>query len=208
MTECFNTEFKEQLPELAGEQLDPVTRARVEEHVASCEACADELEILRIVRESVIPAPYVNVSRIVRSLPPAPVPVNDELPWYRRASFQMAAAFLLVAGGLFSARQAGDRVESASVAAAPASSIAVSVQSSPADAVGAPPASPTSSAPERRVANASPNEDIALVSGLDEMTTAELASLLVDVDGMAALPVAEPEEFSPVIAVSDTQGDN
>ena len=111
MTECFNPEIKEQLPDFAAEKLDDAAHARVLAHVQECMACTEEHEILRMVRTTQIPVPFMNVSKIARALPPAPIPVRVELPWYRRASFQMAAAFLLVAGGLISVRQAGDRVE-------------------------------------------------------------------------------------------------
>ena len=40
------------------------------------------------------------------------------------------------------------------------------------------------------------------------MTTAELTSLLEEVDDLAAVPVAEPEQFSPVTVSSDNQGEN
>lgn len=173
MIECFNTEFKEQLPELAAGTLDAGARALVMQHVSSCAACAEELEILHAVRAAQVPVPFINVPRIVRALPPAPIPVRAELPWYRRASIQMAAAFLLVAGGLIAVRQAGDRISAASntVAVTPAKT------------------------------------DIALASGFDEMTTDELTSLLKDVDALAAVPLAEPEQFSPVNATSDNQGE-
>jgi hypothetical protein len=200
MAECVNTEMREQLPELASSALAPADSARVEAHVATCAACTEELEILRAVRATQIPVPFMNVARIVRALPPAPVPVREDLPWYRRASLQMAAALLLVAGGLVSVRQAGNRIEapSAKVAAtAPTGSVegqAVETHSvaSPASAVAAPREA------QGTVAAAPPATDIALVAGLDEMTTAELTALLQDVDGLSAVPVAEPEQFSPV----------
>ncbi len=206
MTECFNTEFKEQLPELAAETLDAGSRGRVQEHVATCPACSEELEILRVVRATQIPVPFMVVSTIVRALPAPPIPVRPDLPWYRRASIQMAAAFLLVAGGLISVRQAGDRVSKRNevVAATPQqevrdqAAVPAALRMSPpaAEAVG-----------QRAVASAAPKTDIALVSGLDEMTTGELTSLLKDVDALAAVPVAEPEQFSPVNAISENKGE-
>jgi hypothetical protein len=205
MTECFNPEIKEQLPDLAAEKLDAASRARALEHIQSCTSCTEEHEILRMVRTVQMPVPFINVSKIVRALPPAPLPVRAELPWYRRASIQMAAAFLLVAGGLISVRQAGDRVDSqASKVAAVAPE---SMQSPAASAV----TTDNSSAPAaavRRAAAPVPANGIALVAGLDEMTTAELTSLLQEVDDLAAVPVAEPEQFSPVNASSDSQGES
>lgn len=206
MTECLNTEIKEQLPDLVAETLDADTRARVEQHAAACSACADELTILRAVRAAAIPVPYINVSRIVRALPPAPVPVRDELPWYRRASIQMAAAFLLVAGGLIGVRQAGDRVDASAIRAA-AVPPAVFTGESAATALSADAVMPVRQTVQRVAAQNAPSADIALAAGLDEMSTQELTSLLKDIDQLAAVPVDEPEEFSPVNAVTDNPGD-
>ncbi len=199
MTECLQTELKEKLPELAAGTLEnPI---EVERHVALCPDCAAELEIIRAVRESAVPAPYINVSRIVRALPPAPVPVREEKPWYRRASLQLAAAFLLVAGGAYSVRQAADRVALSGEATMAAAPVQQDAQSSAPNA--APPASTNASdaslAAARRVAEPA-RSDIALVTGLDELTTQELTALLDDVDALAAVPVDEPVEFTPVAA--------
>lgn len=204
MTECFQTEFKEQLPELAAGTLE--FPAAVEAHVAICSHCTTELEIIRVVRASAVPAPYINVSRIVRALPPAPIPVREEKRWYRRASLQMAAALLLVAGGAYSVRQAGDRTAGEIAAtSAPASGNAQVAQSAP---LVAPPAAPNvNSGSKAAPAPVAPGgSDIALAAGLDELSTAELAALLQDVDALAAVPVDEPVEFSPVNA-NEAQGE-
>ncbi len=203
MSECIHSEFQDQLPELAAGTIEyPV---QVEGHVAVCPHCTAELEILRAVRDAAVPVPHIHISKIVRALPPAPIPVREEFPWYRRASFQMAAAFLLVAGGLISVRQAGDRVApstSVAVAASPAAQVAEAPVEIPAD--------PGQSSADTRVAvapAASPTKSgIALVSGLDELSTQELTALLQDVDNLAAVPVDEPVEFSPVSA-TDAQGE-
>ena len=52
MFDCANVEMRELLPELASGTLDAATRARVEQHVASCVECASELETLRLVRSA------------------------------------------------------------------------------------------------------------------------------------------------------------
>lgn len=205
MTECFNTEFKEKLPELAAGSLEHAEQ--VEGHVAVCAHCTAELAIIRAVRQSAVPAPYINVAKIVRAIPPAPIPVREEKPWYRRASLQMAAAFLLVAGGAYSVRQAGDRAASGEIASsvAPAAQDSRIVASAP---FVAPPASANNPGrPQEAAGVAAPaRSGIALVAGLDEMSTEELTALLQDVDALAAVPVDEPVEFSPVNA-NDTQGE-
>lgn len=196
MTECFNPEYKEQLPELAAGALE--NSAQLEAHVAACDHCSAELAILRAVREAVVPAPYMNVARIVSVIPPAPIPVRKEIPWYRRASLQMAAALVLVAGGLISVRQAGNRAE-----VAPA--VAAAEQAAPPAAISALPVTEPV-VQEPTVAHVPAKADIALVAGLDELTTAELSSLLSDVDAFDAVPVAEPEQFSPVSVNENGEG--
>ena len=208
MAECFDTEMREQLPELAANSLAPADSTRVEAHVATCAACTEELEILRAVRAAQIPVPFMNVSRIVRALPPAPVPVREELPWYRRASLQMAAALLLVAGGLISVRQAGNRMGEPSARVAATAPAAVQDQAVETQPVASPaPAVAVQAEQKGIVAAAAPATDIALVAGLDEMTTAELTALLKDVDGLSAVPVAEPEQFSPVTTDAGANGE-
>lgn len=201
MTECFNTEFREKLPELAAETLEGNARAQVEEHVATCAACTQEHEMLVMVRTATVPVPFMNVAKIVRALPAAPIPVREELPWYRRASLLLAASLVLVAGGLVAVRQAGDRVVSAPAANA------VAVAGTPAEDPsidGVAPIAAPSVAAERAVAQTG---GIAIVSGLDEMSAQELTVLLDEVNGFAAVPVEEPEQFSPVNAISDIQGE-
>jgi hypothetical protein len=207
MTECHNPEFKEQLPELAAEALDDATRDRVMQHVQACIACTEEHEILRAVHTTQMPVPYINVAKIVRALPPAPLPVRPELPWYRRASLQMAAAFLLVAGGLIAVRQAGDRVQERTAQVSVAQNQAAAApEVASSQTPQATLASEVPAAPRSAVAPSARN-DIALVAGLDEMTTDELSSLLKDVENLDAVPVAEPEQFSPVTALSENQGE-
>lgn len=202
MSECIHSEFQDQLPELAAGTIEyPVP---VEGHVAACPHCTAELQILRAVRDAAVPVPHIHISKIVRALPPAPIPVREEAPWYRRASFQMAAAFLLVAGGLISVRQAGDRVapsKDVSAVEAPAVQVAQSTVEVP--------AVDGSSSDARGIvapSNSPAKSGIALVSGLDELSTKELTALLQDVDNLAAVPVDEPVEFSPVSA-ADAQGE-
>lgn len=186
MTECFNTELREKLPELVGETLSAGVRAQVAEHVGNCAACTAEREMLVMVRAATVPVPYMNVAKIVRALPAAPIPVREELPWYRRASLQLAASLILLAGGLVAVRQAGDRL----IVAPAANEIAVA---------------PTSAAQDHATDGAAVLA--AIVSGLDELSSQELNALLNDVNGLVALPLEEPEQFSPVNAISDTQGE-
>ena len=72
MTDCPRAEMRDLLPDLMHGRLDDVTRAMVEEHVANCDACADELALLRTMRAALATPPRrVDVAQIVASLPSA-----------------------------------------------------------------------------------------------------------------------------------------
>ena len=105
MFDCANVEMRELLPELAAGTLDAATRARVEQHVASCAECASELETLRLVRAAYVNAPAVDVHRIVAALPkaaPAPLHVRaTSRPITRWTDWRVAAALTMITvGGL------------------------------------------------------------------------------------------------------------
>ena len=104
MFDCANVEMRELLPELAAGTLDAATRARVEQHVASCAECASELETLRLVRAAYANAPAVEVQRIVAALPKAPEPLHVRAtprPISRWTDWRVAAALTMITvGGL------------------------------------------------------------------------------------------------------------
>lgn len=193
MAECFDVEMKEMLPEFASGTLDAESRSLVDDHLVRCGDCRDDLAVLHTVQSVVIPAAHINIPRMLQALPPAPVPVRDDLPWYRRASLQLAASLLLVAGGLIAVRQAGDRVGMATVAS--------ETRSIPALPLAIPDrgAEKTVNFPVEKPA-VQPKPGIALVSGLDDLNAKELTALLAEIDGIAAVPVAEPENFAPLSA--------
>jgi anti-sigma factor RsiW len=72
MFDCANVEMRELLPELVAGLLDAATRARVEQHVATCADCASELETLRLVKAAFAGGPTIDARRIVAALPTPP----------------------------------------------------------------------------------------------------------------------------------------
>ena len=100
MTDCLNVEIRELLPEYLNGTLSATRRAEVESHVAACAECADELAVLRLVREAYAEAPAVNVSAIVAALPRKPSrPAIAMRSWRRSHAFQIAAAVSFIALG-------------------------------------------------------------------------------------------------------------
>lgn len=95
MTECENAEMRDRLPELLAGAGGPQLAA-VREHVAGCDACRAELEILSRVRAAVV-APGVDPARIAAAIPP----YRGGGRWRRAmgsAAFRIAASLLVVAG--------------------------------------------------------------------------------------------------------------
>lgn len=103
MNNCMETEIQEMLPDLLHGTLAAATRARVEAHVASCESCGEELEVLRTVKSAAVFAPVINVDQVVRQIPPYQkiVPAVERPATTRVVSWLVAAtmAIALIGGG-------------------------------------------------------------------------------------------------------------
>lgn len=99
MSDCLNVEIRELLPDYLSGTLSASRRAEVESHVATCSDCADELAMLRLVREAYAAAtPAVNVGAIVAALPrKASRPAMRS--WRHSQAFQIAAAVSFIALG-------------------------------------------------------------------------------------------------------------
>ena len=98
MSDCQNVEIREQLPEYLNGTLSASRCAEVEAHLAGCAECADELTVLRLVREAYAESPAVNVNAIVAALPrkSARPAIRS---WRRSHAFQIAAAVSFIALG-------------------------------------------------------------------------------------------------------------
>lgn len=98
MSDCLNVEIRELLPEYLSGALSAARRAEVDAHLASCQDCADELAVLRLVREAYAEVPAVNVGAIVAALPrKASRPAVRS--WRRNHALQIAAAISFIALG-------------------------------------------------------------------------------------------------------------
>jgi anti-sigma factor RsiW len=127
MRDCDDVTMRERLPDLLHGQLGAADQAAVLAHVAACEECRAELEVLRAVRHELLAAPVtpVNVERVV-----------SRLPAYRRRSFlaravrapafQVAAAVVLLAGGAAAVLDRADtRPDTLVASAVPSGELAV-----------------------------------------------------------------------------------
>jgi len=188
MTDCQNVTMREALPELLHGRLADGERRLVEAHLVECVDCTDELAILEAVLASA-PTPAVDVTRIVMAIPSyrpvadaesrvdarsGVIPMRPRAGWAsgwssRSARLQLAAALAIAAAGISTVA-----VVKHNGAQQQASVAAVGATAARAD------------------------QGVALVATAD-LSDAELATLIKDMDSMQALPPAEPEPIAPAV---------
>ena len=191
MNSCMEIETREMLPDLLHGKLDASARARVEKHVAGCEECREELEVLRTVKAAAIFAPTIDVNRVVGHIAPyAKITPEVEAPARSRmVSWLVAASFLVViaGGGSLLVVQQKD-------------SLAPYAKATPTQPVGVPRPVTVPTAGVNDVASAEQPvvHTLALGTGVETLSDNDLRQLMTDMDSFDALPNAEPE---PVINV-------
>jgi anti-sigma factor RsiW len=184
MSDCLNVEIRELLPEYLGGTLSASRRAEVDAHVASCAECADELAVLRLVREAYAESPAVNVKAIVAALPrksaratirtvQAAAPVGRS---WRQHAFQIAAVVSFIALG----------------------GISLAVARSFFDG------NPSAVAPDTLVAVNAETPAISFAGGVSDLGDEDLEALLSALEEIEALPVTETAD--PPLAGTGRQG--
>jgi hypothetical protein len=192
MNECAENEIQEMLPDLLHGTLAADMKVRVEEHLASCEQCREDLEVLRAVKSAAVFAPVIDIDRVVRQIPPyrTIVPAIERPAATRVVSWLVAASLAIVVGGggsLILARRD-----------APTARPAVVSTQSPASPSVQPTAEP--SAPSQDVVPGAQahTHALALATDVEALSDGSLQQLMSDMAQFDALPAAEPD---PVIAV-------
>src|SRR5215208_5627981 len=191
MNKCTDIGIQEMLPDMLHSALDNDTRKRLEAHLAACESCREELDVLRTVKSAAVFAPSIDVDRVVRQIPPyQPITPVAELPG-RRFPLQWlvaaAAAVIVVGGGsVLMSRQMS----------APASAV---TDSHP-GRVGQ--QTPDAGAPQPAVTAVTGGRTeqphaLVLASDVASLSDVNLVQLMNDMVGFDALPATEPE---PVIS--------
>ena len=195
MNNCMETEIQEMLPDLLHRTLAADARARVEAHVASCEQCREELEVLRTVKSAAVFAPVINVDQVVRQIPPYQkiVPAVERPATTRVVSWLVAAtmAIAVIGGGsLVLARR--------DVPPAVVSNPKVSTPSP--DAQGPTTVAGSASQPEpSTIAAAAPHTHaLALAADVGGLSDGNLEQLMTEMAQFDALPATEAD---PVISV-------
>lgn len=198
MNKCTDSDIQELLPDLLHRALADGERLRVEEHLATCESCQEDLDVLRTVKNAAVFAPSIDVDRVVRQIPPyrTIVPAAERPARTRVVSWLVAASLglVVVAGGsiLFQSNGAPTRNSPRDgKVSPPVATTPVPTKPSPAESVVASrPVEPTSAAPHTHA--------LALAPDADGLSDGSLVQLMNDMDKFDALPASEAD---PVISV-------
>ena len=198
MNKCINSDIQEMLPDLLHGALAEDARKRVEAHVATCESCREDLDVLRTVKSAAIFAPSIDVDGVVRQIPPyrTIVPAIERPASARVVSWLVAASLALVVlggGSVLMIQSKGSRVSN------PTAYNTVPGQLAKGSAATklSPPESIVASRPDVPVALRHPHA-LALAAEADGLSDGSLVQLMNDMDGFDALPGSEPD---PVISV-------
>jgi len=201
MNKCTENEIQEMLPDLLHRTLAADTRARVEAHVASCEQCREELEVLRTVMSAAVFAPVINVDQVVRQIPPYQkiVPAVERPATTRIVSWLVAATMgiaVIGGGSLVLARRDVPNDPTAVVIKEPPVSIPSQGGSEPSRVAG------SGSQPDAGVAAVAPHTHaLALAADVGGLTDGNLEQLMTEMAQFDALPATEAD---PVIFVDSS----
>jgi anti-sigma factor RsiW len=198
MNECTDSDIQELLPDLLHGALAETEKVRVEAHVATCESCQEDLDVLRTVKSAAVFAPSIDVDRVVRQIPPyrVIVPAVEAPARTRVASWLVAATvalFVVGGGSVLMTRQNSSGTSVVDVGAKSPPQVASTQQPSPSKV---PVATPIPKIPEP-AASSHPHA-LALAAEADGLSDGGLVQLMNDMDTFDALPGSEPD---PVISV-------
>ncbi|MDQ2929818.1 MAG: zf-HC2 domain-containing protein [Gemmatimonadota bacterium] len=226
MSECTNGAMRDLLPELVNGRLDAMTQLAVDAHVAECEECAEELELLRVLRPALLRGPVVNAERIAAA-------VRAQVPAQRGANRRgMSRRLAIAAAALLAVSAIGYAIAVRGLTVTPEVAVVqmprtVTTDSADTAMVAAPtPEHPTAPpaprtvaarAPEQQVAVAAPHSDtsttatttvasVGVLDNLSDLSDDDVRALTASLDGMSSLPDADPSpDVDPLGATIDDQ---
>jgi hypothetical protein len=203
MNKCTDSNIQEMLPDLLHRTLADGERLRVEKHIATCESCQEDLDVLRTVKNAAVFAPSIDVDRVVRQIPPYQTilpeterPATKRPASTRMVSWLVAASLALVAlgGGSVLLQSKGGPAASTSDNQRTPSTVAKTPEtanpSAPESVVAVLPPAQPSVAPRPHA--------LALAAEADGLSDGSLVQLMNDMDGFDALPASESD---PVLSV-------
>lgn len=184
MSECTNLEMRDLLPDLARGALAGPELAAVEQHLASCAACRDELALVRSAQAALSATPPVDVSRIAAAVAQARVVRRHST----RRVWLAAASVVAILGAALLAT---------TVVRGP-----VAPHLPPVVVEGPTRATPTPRGPTDPVRSTTPQvpgPELVVGGGLSDLADADLESLLRIVDGLDAHLDVEPAALLPLL---------
>jgi len=207
MIDCPNGDVRDLLPDFLHGRLDASRRTEVEQHLAGCEACRDELSLLRGLRATMDRGPRVRVDEVSAAIPPYRPPVRRS----SATAWRAAAAIAAIAIGGTSITLLRDRGPDAGRVEAPR--VAVEAESirerGSTDIAAALPSSgeTTSTVPgggrpvPGPVSDPVDGRELAMAGGaIGELSDGELSALVAGIESLEALPSAEVESVESLSA--------
>ncbi len=197
MNKCINSDIQEMLPDLLHRTLADDARKRVAAHVATCESCQEDLDVLRTVKSAAVFAPSIDVDRVVRQIPTyrTIVPAIERPASTRVVSWLVAASLALVVlggGSVLMIQSKGSRASNSTASQLPNKVAKGSEVSTP-----SPDGGVILPKPIQLVVAPNPHA-LALAAEADGLSDRSLVQLMNDMNGFDALPGSEPD---PVISV-------
>lgn len=204
MNDCVDVEVRDALPDFVNHRLSELDATKVREHIESCADCKAEVELIREARATAFLAPRMDVNRISAALPAyTPVKSHSILTGSRRV-WALAAAAVIVAIGSFSlsTRQVTNDTPSVAV-------VSPAAQTHPGTTTPAPAPAVVAAASSEKVATDPQQVEVAalsLVGSTEDLSDEDLETLVAALDGIDAVPSAEPG--SVTTTVEDIDGNN
>ncbi len=197
MNDCVNADVRDALPDFINHRLSELDAATMREHIESCADCKAELELIREARATALLAPKMDVNRIASALPAyAPVRSHSVTARSRRVWTLAAAAAIVAIGGwaLSTSQLTNDAPAVAAVTtAAPVETTAPVMTPPPATVATAPSQKAVTTAKEVDVAS------LSLVGSTDDLSDEDLETLVAALDGIDAVPSAEPGSVTTTV---------
>jgi len=200
VNDCVNAGVRDALPDFVNHRLSELDAVTISEHVESCADCRAEVAILRDVMNTRPLAPIMNVDRLSVAIPAyAPLrPRSTGFPMRRTWALAAAAAFVAIGGWAITSRTidtSAPQVAATLPVTAP-STASVPTTAAPVTTV----AKSENTTKEVQVAS------LSLVGSTDDLSDSDLESLVAALDGIEAVPSAEPG--SVTTTVDDLDGND
>ncbi len=197
MNKCTDSDIQEMLPDLLHGALPADARGRVQAHLATCEECREDLEVLQTVNSAAVFAPKIDADRVVGQIPPYRmiVPGVEHPARTRVVSWLVAAslAVVVVGGGSLLLMQPR------SVTPAVAVDVSRSAPAIPSTAKTVAPTIVKPVTPSPTTGTAAPHPHaLALAADVDGLSDGSLVQLMNEMNRFDGLPASEPD---PVISV-------